>query len=111
MKQILIVIMLCSFLASALAQAPARRPAFDAASVKPMDYEGTDSDSSPGYLHLQGTLKSIIRIAYDVREDQVQGGPKWIDQDHYEIEARAEGPAKSPELMEMLQTLLAERFK
>src|SRR3954469_16124909 len=101
MTQIVIATMLCGVLTSAFGQAPARRPAFDAASVKPMDSDGTDSESSPGYLHLQGTLKSIIGLAYGVREDQVQGGPKWMAQDHYEIEARAEGPARAQELMEM----------
>ena len=34
-----------------------------------------------------------------------------MDSDRYNINAKAAGPAKDPELMLMLQTLLAERFK
>ena len=57
------------------------------------------------------TLKRCMRGAYGVPEAQVFGGPKWIDQDRYDIDAKAAGPAGDHELMAMLQTLLAERFK
>jgi uncharacterized protein (TIGR03435 family) len=41
----------------------------------------------------------------------VTGGPKWMDSDRYNINAKAAGPAKDPELLLMLRTLLVERFK
>lgn len=57
------------------------------------------------------TLKRCIVSAYDVTSTQVLGGPSWIDQDRYYIQANASGPAGDAELMAMLQSLLAERFK
>jgi uncharacterized protein (TIGR03435 family) len=57
------------------------------------------------------TLRSLVWSAYSVREYQVLGGPKWLDTDRYDINAKANKPAEEPELMLMLQTLLAERFK
>jgi uncharacterized protein (TIGR03435 family) len=38
-------------------------------------------------------------------------GAKWVDEDRYDIDAKAAGPAGDRELMVMLQSLLAERFK
>ena len=57
------------------------------------------------------TLNACIRIAYGLKADQVTGGPKWLDSDRFNIEARATTPARDPELLTMLQTLLAERFQ
>jgi uncharacterized protein (TIGR03435 family) len=93
----------------ALAQAPA----FEAAAIKPSKdlSRGTSWDSEPGRINLSATLKGLITIAYRVKDFQVAGGPKWLDGDRFEINAKAEGPAKDPELLEMLQTLLADRFQ
>src|SRR5712671_6886644 len=57
------------------------------------------------------TLSACIRIAYGLKVDQITGGPKWLDSDRFDIEARAASPAKDPELLAMLRTLLAERFQ
>jgi uncharacterized protein (TIGR03435 family) len=57
------------------------------------------------------TLKRCVRGAYGVEEPRILGGPKWIDEARYDIEAKAAGPAGDRELMVMLQSLLAERFK
>lgn len=38
-------------------------------------------------------------------------GPGWLDQNEYDIDARAEGPADRERLAVMLRTLLAERFR
>ncbi len=62
-------------------------------------------------MQLQGSLQSIISIAFGVKKDQIEGGPKWIDAEHYEIDARANGPVQGQALLDMLQTLLADRFK
>ncbi len=90
------------------------RPAFEAASVKPSQARDNSAswNSSTGYLRLRNqSLKALIRIAYGVRDDQITGGPKWTDSDRFDVGARSAGPAKGPELLEMLQTLLAERFQ
>jgi uncharacterized protein (TIGR03435 family) len=99
------------FAITAFAQQPAKRPAFESASIKPSKTtDGSDSDTSLGYFRGDGTLKAFIRMAYGVTNEQIEGGPKWLDEDRYDIEARADGPARGPQLIEMLQTLLADRF-
>ena len=90
-------------------------PAFEAASIKPSK---DAPDSGSGITETTGrirgrnvTLKRCVRGAYGVEEARILGGPKWVDEDRYDIEAKAGGPAGDPELMAMLQSLLAERFK
>src|SRR5579862_7301373 len=35
------------------------------------------------------TLLDMITVAYNLRYDQVSGGPKWIGSDHYDLLAKA----------------------
>ena len=86
---------------------------FDVASVKlsSPDAVGTNSDSDPGRLIMRNvTLRRCLQRAYDVPAIQIDGGPKWLDDSHFDIEGRAGYPAQYAELNQMLQTLLAERF-
>src|ERR1700676_1867622 len=90
----------------ALAQPP-ERPSFEAASIKPSQAAiGSSSwNSHPGSIAIQGqTLKGLIVIAFQLKDDQVSGGPKWLDADRFDINARAAGPAQDAELLPMLQT-------
>jgi uncharacterized protein (TIGR03435 family) len=92
----------------------AQPPAFEAATIKPSkDRPGhTGSHSRTGMIVLTGqTLKGLICAAYDVKDFQVSGGPKWMDDDRFDINAKAEGAADGPQLKNMLQTLLADRFQ
>ncbi len=91
----------------------AQPPAFEAAAIKPSKdaSRGTSWNTEHGRMNLSATLKGMIAIAYQVKNFQVSGGPKWIDEDRFEINAKAEGPAEDPQLLAMLQTLLADRFQ
>ncbi len=105
---------LVSFSAALLAQQPAGPPAFEVAVIKPsLDPPGSVGIfESPDRIHAKNvTLKRCVRGAYEVPEPQIVGGPKWVDQDRYDIEAKAPMPAGDHELMLMLRTLLADRFK
>lgn len=89
-------------------------PAFDAASIKPSTAEPGSSGISSDIGRITGrnvTLKHCIRSAYGIPEAQIFGGPKWVDDDRYDIDAKAPGRAGDHEMMAMLQTLLAERFQ
>ena len=90
-------------------------PAFEVASVKPGTAEpGSTSGitTSLGLVTARNvTLKRCIRGAYDVPENQVLGGPKWAEEDRYDIDARSAGRAGDHDLMSMLRALLTERFK
>jgi uncharacterized protein (TIGR03435 family) len=94
---------------------PANSPAFDAASVKPSkpNIRGYSIQPLPGRLTTTNTtLRMLIAVAWRVYDVQVSGGPKWLDSDRYDIEAKAEGTSRpsNAELMEMLQKLLVDRF-
>lgn len=104
--------------------APAAPLAFDVASIKPSAYPGGNLKTiqlDPGMLTIKGmSLKDLIQRAYGrgyalqlSRSDLVMGGPKWCDDDLYDIVAKPGGnPNGSGEpVSEMLKTLLAERFK
>jgi uncharacterized protein (TIGR03435 family) len=90
-------------------------PTFEVASIKPSKAEpGSISgiNTEKGRISARNvTLRRCIRGAYNVPETQVLGGPKWIDDERYDIDAKAAGPAGDHDLMIMLQSLLAERFK
>lgn len=108
--------------------ANATTPRFEVASIKPCQRGVTrEGDSSPGSLrsgcafladddstgHIQ---RAYVRFAgghsNPVRVLQIEGGPKWIHSEEFEIDAKAEGHP-SLEMMEgpMMQALLEDRFK
>jgi len=104
--------------AAALAQTPP--PSFDVASVKPNTIgtnggrgRGRGSEitrTSPVSLTMQNIrLSSAIAWAYDVKDYQVSG-PAWVDEERYDIAAKAAAPCSDSNLKLMLRSLLAERF-
>ena len=91
-------------------------PAFEVASVKltPPEFHGSSASapSSGNSLSLRGmALRDLIQLAYTLPSDLVSGGPGWVDGTRYDVEAKAEGRASQRERLEMLKTLLAERFQ
>jgi len=97
--------------------AGAQQPAFEVASVKPhkpgsaAEGRGRESiDSGPGTLTVRNaSLGSCVKWAYLVRDYQISG-PAWLNDERYDITAKAAEPARIDRLREMLRTLLTERF-
>jgi uncharacterized protein (TIGR03435 family) len=56
------------------------------------------------------TLRFCLTRAYRITDPQVSG-PAWIDSDRYDIVAKVPAGAPESQIPEMLQALLAERFK
>jgi uncharacterized protein (TIGR03435 family) len=56
------------------------------------------------------TLGSVIRLAYGLQDFQIVGGPKWVDTDRFDIQARGPQGAAESDAPRRLQSLLAERF-
>jgi uncharacterized protein (TIGR03435 family) len=90
---------------------------FEVASIKPYlpqgpPYEMCNPRGDPMRLSLTGcTLKNLVRLAYDLKTFQLPAqGPAWTNTDRYVIDARSTTPATRPELMRMLQPMLAARF-
>jgi uncharacterized protein (TIGR03435 family) len=66
---------------------------------------------SPGGLTVRNaTLSGCIQWAYGVRDFQVPG-PAWVNEDRFDIMAKAAGEVPESQLRAMLQTLLAQRFQ
>ncbi len=57
-------------------------------------------------------VKLLLRMAFQVQDAQIAGGPTWLDGDRYDIEAKTGSAAKiSREQMgPQMQNLLTERF-
>jgi len=92
---------------------------FEVASIKPSksDEQGTYLRRQPGGLYraTNVTLRALIASAYlnqfPPKGERVFGGPNWIDSEHFDIDAKAEGdPTREQENL-MMQSLLADRFK
>jgi uncharacterized protein (TIGR03435 family) len=89
---------------------------FEVASIKPhpgvITYSADPSVKGNRVTATASTLLDMITTAYHVRYDQVSGGPSWVNSDHFDLDARADGAASiEPEQMRaMLQALLADRF-
>jgi uncharacterized protein (TIGR03435 family) len=96
--------------ASAAAQPSA--PIFDVASIRPSQVGMAQTvETVPGSLTMRSiSLARCIAWAYGVEEYQVSG-PGWINDARFEVLGKSSTPAKEPELRQMLQALLAERFK
>ena len=109
---------------------PAAAPlAFDAISIHP-SHVGTTTEgdvtiwrtvtSTPGdgYKAENVSLKIVIVDAFNIKPNYISGGPDWIDSDAYDINAKvvaADGTAPlkltKTQRRQMLQTMLADRFK
>jgi len=95
------------------AQAPASPASFDVSSVKPNKEGGPSSVRvTPGGMLsvTNNNLRNIIRNAWNITNDQIAGGPDWLDSERFDITAKASAPFKQEEGRAMLQGLLAERF-
>jgi uncharacterized protein (TIGR03435 family) len=111
-----ICLMLCVVAAAGQVFAPTGSMTFEAASIKrsPPDAQQGAIRPAPGgrrYIGSGGRLRAYLWLAYQVRPDQIVGGPSWIDTDLYDLNAEAERPSSLDDLHIMLQNLLTERFK
>jgi uncharacterized protein (TIGR03435 family) len=57
------------------------------------------------------TLLDMIRIAYGVDPERVAGGPSWLDWGRFDVFALAPEKSTAEGRRQMLQSLLADRFK
>jgi uncharacterized protein (TIGR03435 family) len=58
------------------------------------------------------TMVDLIKMAYGVDDDDnVIGGPNWLEFDRFDVLAKAPPAASAEKIRSMLQALLADRFK
>jgi uncharacterized protein (TIGR03435 family) len=99
----------------------AQAPAFEVASIK-QAAQITPAQMMSGQIHVGMTidaarvdigfwsLSDLIRTAYRVKPHQVTG-PDWMPTQRFDIVAKIPEGASKEQVPEMLQALLAERFK
>jgi uncharacterized protein (TIGR03435 family) len=120
MRRFLVAIVVACAL-SAGAQTPQiARPTFDAfevATVKPLEAGAKAGrffkmNGTHRWVATNYTLKSLIALAYDLNPRTISGGPGWLDEQSFTIEAVTPGDVAPTRLeqMQMLQALLVERF-
>jgi bla regulator protein blaR1 len=87
---------------------------FEVASVKlsTLGVTGGVMRPGPGTLNLTNmTLEWLVSRAYGIRDFQVVGAPGWFRTQTYDIAAKAYGAPDLSHLLQLLQPLLADRFK
>ena len=89
-------------------------PTFEVASVRPVKSSLKESPKlaiAPGSINFTNvSLKDCVKAAYSVKPYQISG-PGWLESERYDLSAKAAGAAPEAQLMQMLQSLLAERFQ
>ncbi len=97
-----------------LAQTPGQ---FEVASIKPTaTKDGSLAVSFPpgGRFSARNlTLKQLLQNVYAMQDYQIVGGPGWITSAGFDIEAKAgagSGEWPREQVLQMVQTLLADRF-
>lgn len=109
----LVFVVVCGFTASLAAQQAPQK--FEVASVKrnyvPDLLQRMRITVTPGrYSATNVTLRDVIKHAYSVIDDQLSGGPGWMNSTKFNVEGTAPG-AKPEELRPLAQRLLADRFR
>jgi uncharacterized protein (TIGR03435 family) len=92
----------------------AQQPAFEVASVRPnrSGERGERRDFPAGrFTAASASVKYLLKTAYRVEDFQISGAPGWFDSDRFDIEAKASGNPPRAQVLSMLQSLLADRFK
>jgi uncharacterized protein (TIGR03435 family) len=104
-----------------IAPAQTPKPDFEVASVKPAtplgpiglrsDRKGGPGTSDPGlYTCRNCPLAWVLYEAYDLKTYEFQG-PDWLANTRFDFEARIPAGTTKPVFQQMLQNLLADRFK
>lgn len=103
----------------AFAQAESR---FEVATIKPNSKPLSERPGDPGTPSLRVvdpelfsatkvTLSNLTLWAYGLKSYQLSGDQGWIKSDAFDIQAKPPAPASKEQMMAMMRSLLAERFK
>ena len=91
-------------------------PAFEVATIKPSP-PGAGGRSGSGHTRIfsakNATVDNLLKIAYQVRDRQVEGAPAWMNETKFDIEGIPDVPGlpNDDQVRVMLRKLLADRFQ
>jgi uncharacterized protein (TIGR03435 family) len=92
-------------------------PSFAVATIKPNPSGGSSmqrlTTDGHNFVIRNGSLGDLISFAYNVQIKQIIGGPSWMDQDRYDVDARQDedGLASDKQLRTMARKLIEDRFQ
>src|SRR4029079_9573511 len=104
---------LATLTVAAAAQQPSATLAFEVASIKvsKSGLPGNIWGGGPGRFEVDGiTVANLIRNAYDLRPEEIIGGPGWLDAERFQISATHPPESTTPQVNAMLRSLLQARF-
>jgi uncharacterized protein (TIGR03435 family) len=95
--------------------APVSNPRFEAAHVDrnklaPIPPQNGPLHEGDRYVIYALSMQALISYAYNVPENEVLGGPGWLEFDRYDIEAKTPTTTSDADVRLMLKELLGERF-
>jgi len=90
--------------------------AFEVASLKPTNPDSPGGGIGPllggqTYVARNTSLITLITTAYNVSVAQISGGPSWAPTKGFDLEAKTGRPVTREERLEMMRTLLEDRFQ
>ena len=115
-RTLFLVVLVCGVTAFAQGPASQRPPlAFEVTSV---ERSGPNAELIPGRFSADGSwriqsapLSLILRTVYGVPRERLIGAPSWIDTERFNINFKAEGDPPREQMIVMLKSMLADRFK
>lgn len=87
---------------------------FDVAEVRPGKSSAPEELRAlpDGQLEIRGyTLRQLLTLAFEVKGYRIEGGPKWLDEDRYDVIAKSPAVMSPHALSGMLRKLLVRRFQ
>ena len=90
-------------------------PEYEVSSVRPNsdgDFHYSFRIEPDGKLYATGiTLRRLMMTAYDVQGFRLVGGPRWVSDSRWDLEAKPSQPATNAQIQPMLRALLKDRFQ
>src|SRR5665213_556547 len=85
---------------------------FDVAEVRPSSPDEKENfEMNNGRIKATMILlKDLIQFAYNVEDDGVRNGPKWLESERFDITAKTAPTASEDTLRTMVRSLLEQRF-
>ncbi len=111
-----VISILIVFLSRGAFGQPTPPPVFEVASIKPAPPQApgrvsTRMSANRGRLNYTNvSLRDVIGQAYHLQHGQISG-PSWLDTERFDIAGKIPAGAGMDQIPQMLQSLLADRFK
>jgi uncharacterized protein (TIGR03435 family) len=90
-------------------------PQFDVVSIKPsaaVEPGGRNALDPGAYVGINVTLRRLIALAYQpLPNAQIVGGPEWMNNARFDVQAKFTGTPTRPQLQQMMRAMMADRFR